>query len=169
MFSKSDDKAKFDQPTSSFGRGGGSATPSLISADLTVVGNLESAGDLQIDGKVKGDIKSRSVTVGESAEVKGSIVADTARICGKLNGTVQASSVTVAKTAKTKGDIVHQSLSIEAGAEIEGQIRRLGAEQTVGDTKPAPQKAPEVSSAPKAAAATGAPSGGGVEGKPAVG
>lgn len=166
MFSKSDDKAKSDAPGSSasFGRGG-SATPSLISADLKVVGNLESDGDLQIDGTVQGDIKSRSVTVGESAKVKGGIVADTARICGAVTGKVQASSVTVAKGAKVKGDIVQQTLSIEAGAEIEGQIRRLDSARANGDAKAATPKAPDVPGAAKSVSTPGV----GAEDKPAAG
>ena len=142
MFSKSDDKSR----TSSLSAPGGaprrapsSAVPSLISADLKVVGNLESAGDLQIDGQVKGDVKSRSVTVGESAKVKGTISADTLRIAGAVDGRVRSTSVTVAKTGRVKGDIVHQTLSIEAGATIEGQIRRLDSEKPNGGAKAAAQ------------------------------
>ena len=166
MFSKSDDKTKSGAPATSpsFSRGG-SATPSLISADLRVVGNLESDGDLQIDGIVQGDIKTRSVTVGESAKVKGSIVAETARICGAVTGKVQASSVTVAKGANVKGDIVQQTLSIEAGAEIEGQIRRLDSAKGNGDAKVARPKAPEVPSPAKAPSTPGT----GGEDKPAAG
>ena len=32
--------------------------PSLLSSDLTITGNLESEGDMQIDGTIDGDIKS---------------------------------------------------------------------------------------------------------------
>jgi cytoskeletal protein CcmA (bactofilin family) len=160
MFSKSDDKPKARGPAA-FGEAPrvapSSAVPSLISADLKVVGNLESEGDLQIDGQVKGDIKSHSVTVGERAQVKGSITADTVRICGTINGQVRGSSVTLAKTAKATGDIIHQTLSIEAGASIEGQIRRLDSEKTNGGTKAA--AAPPVETS--AAAKTGASNGGG--------
>lgn len=169
MFSKTDDKSRTDTSgsTGQFSRGT-SATPSLISGDLKVIGNLESSGDLQIDGKVEGDIKSRSVTVGESAEVKGAIVADTARICGTVKGKVQASSVTLANTAKAKGDIVHQTLSIEAGAEFEGQVRRLDSERARGDVKVAAQKPIEPSGAAKVATPAGGVSNGGAEGKPAA-
>ena len=154
MFSKSDDKSKAGGP-SAFGdvpRGAASsAVPSLISADLKVVGNLESVGDLQIDGQVKGDIKSRSVTVGENAHIKGSITADTVRVCGSIDGQVKGNSVVIAKTAKTKGDIVHQTLSIEAGASIEGQIRRLDSEKANGGTKAAAAPPAEASAAAKTA------------------
>ena len=32
--------------------------PSLLSSDLVVNGNLESSGDVQIDGSIDGDVKS---------------------------------------------------------------------------------------------------------------
>ena len=51
--------------------------PSIISADLKIVGDLNSGGDLQIDGAVEGDITSRSLTIGESAVVRGVMVAET--------------------------------------------------------------------------------------------
>ena len=137
MFSKSDDKSRADPKGlgEPFHRASGSTVPSLISADLKVVGNLDSDGDLQIDGQVKGDIKSHSVTVGEGAIVTGSITADTLRISGSVDGTINGTTVTIAKSGKVKGDIVHQTLSIEAGATIEGQIRRLDSEKSNGGVK----------------------------------
>jgi len=38
---------------------------------------------------------------------------------------VKAKSVVMAKTARVIGDIIHDSLAIEAGAFIEGNIKRL--------------------------------------------
>jgi len=99
--------------------------PSIISADLRIVGDLTSAGDLQIDGTVEGDIQSRTVTIGESAQVTGSIAGDTIRVCGSVNGQIKGQTVTLDKSAKVVGDIHHQSLAIEPGAFLEGHCRRL--------------------------------------------
>ncbi|MCH7944264.1 MAG: polymer-forming cytoskeletal protein, partial [Proteobacteria bacterium] len=55
--------------------GQSSAAPSIISADMKVVGNLQSGGDVQIEGSVEGDIKSRTVTIGEKAQINGSVIA----------------------------------------------------------------------------------------------
>ena len=117
------------------GRGASASTGerSIISADLNVVGDLHSAGDIQIKGNVEGDIKSRTVTVDEGAHVQGSISADTIQISGSIEGRVEAPTVTVARTAKMIGDIVHQNLSVEPGAQLEGQFRRL-------DTKKATER-----------------------------
>src|SRR5690606_11802998 len=62
--------------------------PSIISADLTVTGDLSSDGDIQVDGVIEGDIRSRTVTIGEAAHVKGAIAADTVRVCGAVTGQV---------------------------------------------------------------------------------
>jgi cytoskeletal protein CcmA (bactofilin family) len=101
------------------------ASPSIISADLRIVGDLVSAGDIQIDGEVEGDIQSRTLTVGEGAQVKGSISAETVRVCGAVTGQIKATTVTLDKTAKVMGDILHTSLAIEPGAFLEGHCRRL--------------------------------------------
>ena len=53
--------------------------PSTISSDLTVVGNVTTTGDMQVDGKIEGDIRAHMLTVGEAATISGEIVADSAR------------------------------------------------------------------------------------------
>lgn len=169
MFSKSDGKSKSRAPSLSSGVAREAAsTPSIISADLKVVGNLESAGDLQIDGRIEGDIKSRSVTVGESAKVNGAIVADTVRICGAVNGEVRAASVTLTRTAKANGDIVHENLSIESGASLEGQVRRMESQKPTATVNPAVETSAK-SEPPKVSQTPGAAPNGGADNKPPAG
>ena len=128
-----------ESPTASAGRG----VPSIISADLKIVGDLHSGGDLQIDGAVEGDITSRSLTVGESAVVKGALVAESVRVYGSVTGQVKANSVVLAKTARVEGDIAHQSLSMEAGAAFVGSLSRL--ETAVGGrARPAAAASPSL-------------------------
>ena len=98
--------------------------PSIISADMKVVGDLQSGGDVQIEGSVEGNIKSRTATIGENAQINGSVNADTANIHGRVIGKINASIVRISKTADVQGDINYQTLSIEEGAVIDGQIKR---------------------------------------------
>lgn len=137
------------------------AVPSIISGDLKITGNLESSGDIQVDGVVKGDISSRTLTVGEEADVDGSISADSVRVCGHVKGEIKSTSVILAKTAKVEGDIAHESLAIEAGAYIEGNIRRLEPDSGSDESKVSVIK--PVSEEPKAATETV------VQAKPAAG
>lgn len=111
--------------------------PSIVSANLRVTGDLESEGDIQIDGYVEGDVRSNSVTVGEHAVVCGAILSQTVRVAGTVKGQINGKTVELSRSAKVTGDIVHESLAIEAGAFIQGLCRHAE------------------SSAPKAAASNG--------------
>jgi len=111
-------------------RGNGSATQSIISRDLKIKGDLICNGDIQIDGEVEGDVQSRAITIGEGADVRGSISSDTIRVCGSVNGQVKGQSVVLAKTAKLIGDVTHQTLAVEPGAFFEGQCRRIDGAQS---------------------------------------
>ena len=49
------------------------AAASVLSSDLTVVGNLRTTGDIQVEGTVEGDIRAHLLTVGESATIRKTI------------------------------------------------------------------------------------------------
>ncbi|WP_243644709.1 bactofilin family protein [Varunaivibrio sulfuroxidans] len=101
------------------------SVPSIISTDLKITGDLVSAGEIQIDGTILGDIRSRVLLVGEQAQITGEIIADTVRVHGTVNGQIKAKTVNLAKNAHVVGDILHENLSIEKGAFLEGHITRL--------------------------------------------
>jgi cytoskeletal protein CcmA (bactofilin family) len=128
MFFSGKDKTQDRQQS---GRRQGREAISLISADLLVTGNLVSPGDLQIDGAVEGDIHCQSLTIGASATVTGNITAVDVLIRGTHNGNIEARSVTLGKSAKVMGNITHETIAIEAGAVLDGQLtgrnRALGA------------------------------------------
>ncbi len=96
------------------------APPSILSAGLTVNGDLNSDGEVQIDCLVNGDVTAVRLAVGENAKVVGEVVAEHVLIRGEVVGRIRAKSVELDKTAKVRGDIWHELLSIAAGAKIEG-------------------------------------------------
>lgn len=96
------------------------APPSILSAGLTVNGDLNSEGEMQIDCLVNGDVTAVRLAIGENARVTGEVVAEHVLIRGEVIGRIRAKSVELDKTAKVRGDIWHELLSIAAGAKIEG-------------------------------------------------
>ena len=100
-----------------------SGVPSIISADLTVTGALVSSGDVQVDGRVEGDIRVSSLVVGEKATIQGDIYAEEAIIRGRVNGAIRARKVQLCTTAHVEGNILHEALAVEAGAFFEGNCR----------------------------------------------
>jgi cytoskeletal protein CcmA (bactofilin family) len=108
------------------------AVPSIISADLTITGDLVSAGEIHIDGRVEGDIKCASLIIGISGAVTGEVSAQTVRMHGSVSGQVIAKSVFLASTARMVGDVTHESLAIEPGAFMEGHCRRMAEMPDLG-------------------------------------
>ena len=163
MFSKGSKTSSGEAPGESAGASSvttaQSAAPSIISADLKIVGNLASAGDLQIDGTIEGDITSRRLTVGEGALVQGAILADSVRIYGSVSGEIKANTVNLAKSARVDGDIGHQSIAMEAGASVSGRLTRLDKPVAA-----ATSSGPSAGTAPAAASGTApsSPASGGV-------
>lgn len=117
---------------SRFGKGGG-ASPrksangsalSLIGADVRIVGNITTEGEIQIDGQLEGDIACRRLLIGESGRVTGEITAETIRVHGEVIGKITAQAVVIARAGRIAGDIIHDSIEIEAGAQLEGRLVR---------------------------------------------
>ena len=97
---------------------------SVLSSDLTVTGNLKTTGDIQVEGTVEGDIRAHLLTVGESATIRGEIVADDIVVNGRVVGRVRGIKVRLTSTARVEGDIIHKTIAIESGAHFEGSVQR---------------------------------------------
>src|ERR1700709_131312 len=67
-----------------------SSAPSILSADAAITGTLISAGDMQIDGKVEGDVRSVSLVIGDKAEIHGEVIADDVTVRGRVIGRIRA-------------------------------------------------------------------------------
>jgi cytoskeletal protein CcmA (bactofilin family) len=102
-----------------------SGISSIISADMVFHGNLQSTGDLQVEGTVVGEIDVAKLIIADGASVSGNVVAQDVRVCGSLTGSIRGAMVTLTSTARVVGDIYHELLAIETGGQIDGQCRRL--------------------------------------------
>ncbi len=97
---------------------------SMLSADLVVKGNMKSTGDIVVEGTIEGDIRAHMLTVGESATVKGEVVADDVVVNGRIIGRLRGLKVRLTATARVEGDIIHKTIAIESGAHFEGSVQR---------------------------------------------
>jgi len=101
--------------------------PSIISQDMILRGEFTGGGDLQIEGQVIGRIDTDHLVITETGVVEGDVIAKAVAISGTLRGTIHAANVTLSSTAKVNGNILHEVLMIEAGAQIEGECKRIAA------------------------------------------
>ena len=95
--------------------------PSIVSGSTQIVGDITTDGEVQVDGKVEGNIRCYTLIVAESGEVTGKVTSESTTIHGTLTGTVQSKSVTLSGTARVVGDVTHETLTIEPGAHFKGQ------------------------------------------------
>ncbi|KAK0350443.1 hypothetical protein LTR94_029021 [Friedmanniomyces endolithicus] len=89
---------------------------STLSADLNFQGDVAGAGDLQVDGHIKGDLQVGRLVVGETGAVEGAIRADFVEVRGRIVGSVQAKQIKLLATAYVDGDLTADQLSIDVGA-----------------------------------------------------
>ena len=107
------------------------STPSVISADLVINGTLISTGDVQVDGRVEGDVRSTSLVVGDKAFIHGELCAEEVTVRGRVQGSIRARKVLLCATSHVEGNILHEAFAVEAGAFFEGNCRH--AENPLAD------------------------------------
>lgn len=102
-----------------------SGSSTQIMKGTTVEGNIETFGNVRIEGKIIGNIKSKSkIALGDSSFVEGNITSQNAEIAGEVKGTVEITDIlTLKSTAQIKGDIITGKLIVEAGAVWNGTIK----------------------------------------------
>lgn len=112
MFNKEEKKVAEDVSNSS----------NIIGKGTLLTGNIETHGNLRIEGKVVGDIKTKNkVVLGQSSQVEGNVLSANAEIAGEVRGTVEVTEVLILKpTAMIDGDIVTNKLVVESGATFNG-------------------------------------------------
>jgi cytoskeletal protein CcmA (bactofilin family) len=110
---------------------------SLVAEGVRIRGDLETSGDLHLDGAVEGDLRVGCLVIGETGSVSGAIHADAIEVRGRVAGVICARRVKLWATARVDGDISHTELAIEAGAHFEGRSLALVPPETPALEAPA--------------------------------
>ncbi len=119
MFTTKEEKKAADEITNS---------SNVIGKGTVLEGNIETAGNIRIEGRIIGNIKSKSkIALGHSCHVDGNITAQNADVEGTVKGRVDISDMLVLKTTATvHGDISTGKLVVEPGAVFNGSCK-MGA------------------------------------------
>src|SRR5262249_57556498 len=86
-------------------RGNGSA--SVIGADLSITGNLESKGEVQIEGEIQGDVHAQRIVIRERARIIGALLAEEVVVRGSVQGSIRGNAVTFQSSSRIAGDAFH--------------------------------------------------------------
>jgi cytoskeletal protein CcmA (bactofilin family) len=96
---------------------------SIIDSKMTIKGELLFEGKARIDGAVEGNITGEHLILSEGGKINGDIQVATFVCHGFLEGNVKASMVTARKSCQIHGLIESNSLSVEPGARLCGELK----------------------------------------------
>ncbi len=99
-----------------------------ISTGTSITGDIDSSGDIRLDGTLNGNLKTKGkVVIGESGKVSGEITCKNADIEGKIEGKINVAELLSLKaTSRINGDIIASKLAIEPGAKFSGNCNMSG-------------------------------------------
>lgn len=112
----------------------GSGMPNHINSDTVIEGSIKAAGNLRIDGTLKGTLECKGrVVLGAKGIIEGEIICENAEIEGSLEANITVSELLSLKsTAKVQGDILTKKLAIEPGATFSGSCSMGGVIKDIG-------------------------------------
>lgn len=118
----------------------------IIGKGTSVQGNVETFGNIRVEGKVTGDIKTKSkAAFGQSSHVEGSVLAQNAEVAGHISGTIEVTEQLVLKpTATIDGDIITNKLLVESGATFNGKCKMGVQSKEIKIGKPETQEERQV-------------------------
>jgi cytoskeletal protein CcmA (bactofilin family) len=115
-------------------------TLACLGSTIMVKGEITSDEDLQIDGKVEGNISLRGhrLTVGRTAHLNSEINAREVIVYGNASGNLRARDrVEIKKDGQVIGDITTTRISIEDGAYFKGHIEIERSQSSASSSKEA--------------------------------
>lgn len=95
----------------------------IIGEGTFVYGNLETTGNIRLEGKMEGNIRSDlKVVLGKTAVITGNIIANEVEVEGKLEGSIEAKErLLLSSDSKVIGDIHSKTLLVKEGASLQGK------------------------------------------------
>ena len=100
----------------------------IIGAGTTITGDIESSGDIRIDGKLIGNLTSKAkVLIGQEGIVEGDIIGQHADIMGKVTGHIKIDELLQLRgKSNVSGEIITGKLEVEPTASFNGSCH-MGA------------------------------------------
>ncbi|MBR5723935.1 MAG: polymer-forming cytoskeletal protein [Bacteroidales bacterium] len=104
---------------------------SRISQGAALKGDLSSATDIRIDGRMDGTLFSEGkIVVGEAARLSGKMFAENIDFWGGMEGDIYAKDTLSLKASSVVNGNLHvRRIQVEMGAQINGSIRMITEEE----------------------------------------
>ncbi len=100
------------------------ATLSIIAAGTTIVGDVETAGTIKVEGRIRGSVRAAGqILLAQGGMIEGDLYTREAIIGGDVQGTIRVEErVEIQSSAVVHGDIVTTRIHIAEGGQINGTV-----------------------------------------------
>jgi cytoskeletal protein CcmA (bactofilin family) len=96
--------------------------PSILSEGFSFRGEISAKGAIHVEGALNGQIQVDELTIGARGQVEGVVTCTSLHIKGKFSGTATCNELIVTSSASVDGHMVYQTLSVQKGASIKGEL-----------------------------------------------
>ncbi len=96
--------------------------PSILSEGFSFRGEINAKGAIHVEGTLNGQIQVNELTIGSKGAVEGVVSCHSLHIKGKFAGTAICNELIVTSSASVDGHVVYQTLSVQKGASIKGEL-----------------------------------------------
>jgi cytoskeletal protein CcmA (bactofilin family) len=96
--------------------------PSILSEGFSFRGEITAKGAIHVEGALNGQIQVDELTIGARGQVEGVVTCSSLHIKGKFSGTATCNELIVTSSASVDGHVVYQTLSVQKGASIKGDL-----------------------------------------------
>jgi cytoskeletal protein CcmA (bactofilin family) len=113
------------------------STPSLIAQQTRLVGDIETAGALIVNGVVQGNGRvGGELSISSGAHWEGDVHANCAVIAGSVAGNIAVEDkLEIGASARLRGRVSAKRIAIALGAQVEGEMTCTSAEPIVEFTE----------------------------------
>jgi len=120
-------------------------TDTIIGINVTLKGNLHNKGSIQVNGNIEGEVRSdENVLIGETAKIKGPVIAKKIEVSGEVKGLIDASEkLELNSSGRVYGDISAKSLVIKEGAIFVGKSTSSSTPEKQGELNKVPAEKEE--------------------------
>ena len=98
----------------------------LVGQGVTINGSIKAKNEVIIEGKVEADVEAKSIHIGKTGEVVGSVKANLFKVEGKAKGEIEVESIIkILSSGSIDGKISYKKLEVQEGGSIKGEINTL--------------------------------------------
>jgi len=104
---------------------------SIITQGIDFTGEVNTEGDIHLDGNMKGTIKANEVVIGPNGSFEGEIISNLLIVSGNIKGKFNIKNLHIRKDGTLSGKAKYLIVTIDSGGKVLGELGLTKAPRAV--------------------------------------